>query len=182
MKDKLISYLKRANEKRRLTGYIAVIFAVIFLFLFFLPLLCTFSQGEKESILGFFSFPYLSDDFDIIHYAISLLAISIAVTCFYFIAGLIHLFCSEKNITRARLACLGLIIIKTICDVIFVILATQTSTNIELDWGGYLLPCIDVVFIIATVYFQINHVDSDALLFQKEAEEKEDSVQKDSEH
>lgn len=156
MKDKINLYLSRAKDKNRLYGYLHLIFSICLIFLFFVPVFCTFVQGEKESILGYYSFEFMNDSFDIIHYAISILIISIILSICLFITSITTILVDETSLAKAKNSNLIVLALKTITDIILLIVADQTKTNIQLDWGGYILPAIDIVFFGISLYFKIN--------------------------
>lgn len=175
MKNKLIAYKERMLEKRRIFGYLGMLISLVLVFLYFLPLFCTFVQGVKESILGYFSFSFINDSFDIIHYSISVMIIGIILSIVSFIISLVLLFIHEDHLNKTRHILLGTITLKTIADIVTIIIASQTRTNIQLDWGGYLLPVIDVFALILLLYFNLHRSDSKESLFAKQDKEvKED--------
>ena len=172
MRDKIKLYITRANEKKRINGYCACILAIILIFTFFLPVFCTFLQGEKESILGYYSFNLINDTFDIIHYAISLLIISIILTFIILLTGIITIFTNDKSLKKAKISSLIVMAIKSITDIAIIVLISQTKTNIQMDWGGFFLPIIDIMFLGLLIYIYINNKDSSDKIFVKNNTEK----------
>ena len=168
MKDKINLYLSRAKDKKRFLGYLNLIFSLCLIFLFFVPVFCTFVQGEKESILGYYSFGLINDNFDIIHYAISLLIISIILSFCLFLSSLVTIFIDETNLAKVKNSSLIVLVLKAIVDIIILILTEQTKTNIQLDWGGYILPAIDIVLFGISLYFKINDKKNKAIVEEQQ--------------
>ena len=159
MKEETKLIFKRPNSKSRLPYWISIIFGAIFLLTFLFPYFYTVSSGTRSEIMGYSSLAYLADQQDILYYSVAMFLISLVCSIGLIIAGVIGIFSKEEQLKQIFIGNLILYILKVGFDIAGCALSTSTSTNVKLNWGGYLSPCLSFVLLGVFIAIYINFKD-----------------------
>ena len=166
MKEETKLIFKRPNSKSRLPYWISIIFGAIFLLTFLVPYFYTVSSGTRSEIMGYSSLAYLADQQDILYYSVAMFLISLVCSIGLIIAGVIGIFSKEEQLKQIFIGNLILYILKVGFDIAGCALSTSTSTNVKLNWGGYLSPCLSFVLLGVFIAIYINFKDKKEALIK----------------
>jgi Ni,Fe-hydrogenase I cytochrome b subunit len=159
--------LSYPNEKRRLSDWVAMLIAMFFLLSFLTPYFYTLQENVKTSVSGYAGWVFMEDTGDLIHYSASFSIVSLIFSATLFLTGLVGLFIKAEERKKIFLTDLILLILKTASDITVCVLASKTSSNLQLDWGGYFAPVSSVILLAVYLAIELNFKDKNGLLIQK---------------